>query len=364
MKFRRSYGLVGVDLGSHAIKLAQIERAGTGLRVINARTIVRASHAESSGVLDWWEEALAHEKLNDQFLGNVAACVASAPSAELQMLTIPDGSRSEQRAMLEGELASQRAEPVDHYEFDFWRIPQTTAAAAQENVAVATLAVIDGERIAAAIAGAGLVCTRIEPKPSAIARASKLTSADSSSAVLTSADASSAVAVLDWGYDQACLTIVKDGRPAFHRNLRDCGYKRILTAVVHALEISVPDAQILLSADDLADTGVSAGTLSSTNKAIDGLVQKPLQSLVTELQKTLNYVSEHRRHLEPAELVLCGGGATIRQIAARLGERTPTRVRAWQCDSVADCGLLGSSAPIFTAALGLSGLKWSGDDDL
>jgi Tfp pilus assembly PilM family ATPase len=309
---------------------------------------------ESSSVLDWWEEALAQEKLNDQFVGNVAACVASAPSAELQMLTIPDGSRSEQRAMLEGELASQRAEPVDHYEFDFWRIPETTAAAAQENVAVATLAVTDGERIAGAIADAGLVCTRIEPKPSAIARASKLTSADSSSAV----------AVLDWGYDQACLTIVQGGRPAFHRNLRDCGYKRILTAVVHALEISIADAQILLSADDLADTGVSAGTLSSTNKAIDGLVQRPLQSLVTELQKTLNYVSEHRRHLEPAELVLCGGGATIRQIAARLGERLPTRVRAWQCDSVADCGLLGGSAPIFAAALGLSGLKWSGDDEL
>ena len=133
---------------------------------------------------------------------------------------------------------------------------------------------------------------------------------------------------------------------------------------MQALEISATDAQLLLASEDLSETGASAGTLCSANKAIDGLVQRPLQVLVTELQKTLNYIGEHRRHLQPTELLLCGGGATIRHIAVRLGERLPTPVRVWECESLTDFGLLGDSAPIYAAALGLSDLKWSGDDDL
>jgi Tfp pilus assembly PilM family ATPase len=355
MKFRRSYGLVGVDLGAHAIKLAQIERAADGLRLINARSIVRPSDSDpGAGVVEWWEAALGQEQLRQQFTGNRAACVASAPSAELQLLTIPDGSRGEQRAMLEGELTAQRAEPVDQYAFDFWRIPQNAAASAHENVAVATLAVTDGERIAASLASAGLVCTCIQPKPLGLARASSL----------AAGAASSPVAVLDWGYDQACLSIVHRHRPVFHRTLRDCGYKRILSAVVQALGISVSDAQILLSAGDLSEVGASAGALGSATKAIDGLVQRPIAALVSELQKTLNYISEHRRQLQAAELLLTGGGAMIRHIAGRLTERLPVQVRVWQCDSLADFGLLGDLAPVFAGAIGLSSLKWSGDDDL
>jgi type IV pilus assembly protein PilM len=353
MKFRRSYGLVGVDLGSHAIKLAQLERAASGLRVVNARTIVRPQAADDeSDTIRWWEETLAGERLDFQFVGQTAACTASAPSAELQMLALPDGSRSQQRTMLEGELAAQLAGPLDDFAIDFWRI--SDAAANAENVAAATLAANEGERIAHALRSAGLVCKCIEPKPLATARAQGLLDPVSNEPV----------AVLDWGYEQACLSIVVRGRPRFFRNLRDCGFKRFFNSLRQSLDLSPADAQALLSTVGLEGPLQPDGELAPLREAIESVSVRPLQAIVIELTKTLNYIAEHRPQLKSRELRLCGGGATVRNIAPRMEERLQRAVSSWRFDALADVGLPSLHGPLFAAALALSSLKWSDHEDL
>jgi type IV pilus assembly protein PilM len=356
MKLRRTYGLIGVDLGSHAIKLAQLERAASGLRLVNARTIIRPQRAleDQGDTMSWWEESLAAERLDAQFVGQAAACTASAPSAELVLLAIPDGSRSQQRTMLEGELAAQLAGALEDYTIDFWRVSDATSTAAADNVAAATLAVDDGERIAHALASAGLICKCIEPKPLAIARAQKL----------SAPDANEPVAVLDWGYEQACLSIVVRGRPRFFRNLRDCGFKRLLSAFMQALELSQGDAQALLSTVGLDGPLPPDAKLAPAREAIENVSVRPLQGLAIELTKTLNYIAEHRPQLKSHELVLCGGGAIVRNIASRLEERLGRTVRAWRFDALAEVGLPSMHAPAFASALSLSSLKWSDHEDL
>jgi type IV pilus assembly protein PilM len=356
MKLRRTYGLIGVDLGSHAIKLAQLERAASGLRLVNARTIVRPQRAQEdeSDTIRWWEEALAAERLDTQFVGQAAACTASAPSAELQLLAIPEGSRSQQRTMLEGELAAGLAGPLDEYTIDFWRVSDASANGAAENVAAATLAVDEGERIAHALASAGVVCKCIEPKPLAIARAQKLSDAGSNEPV----------AVLDWGYEQATFSIAVRGRPRFFRNLRDCGFKRFLNSLVQALELSPGDAQTLLSTVGLEGPLLPNAELAPIREAIESVAVRPLQALVIELTKTLNYIGEHRSQLKSHELRLCGGGAIVRNIASRLEERLHRTVRAWRFDGLAEVGLPSLQAPLFASALALSSLKWSDHEDL
>jgi Tfp pilus assembly PilM family ATPase len=356
MKFRRSYGLVGVDLGARAIKLAQLERTPAGLRLVNARVIVRESGDEDDGAdtIAWWEETLSNERLDTQFIGRAAACIASAPSADVQLLTIPDGSAKEQRAMLEGELASQAGGGMERYAFDFWTIPGNGATSAEENVAAATLSIDDGERIAKALQSSGLICQQIEPKALAMARAQRL----------LGTPAEQPVAVLDWGYEQACLLIIHQGRPLFLRNLRDCGFRRVLSSLAHALEMTDADSQTLLTAVGLAGPDAAEAELPPVRDAIENVAVQPLQSLLVELHKTLNYIGEHRPRLRPVELRLCGGGATIRNITFRLEERLGRAVRAWRCDSVHDFGLLAGRTPLFAGALAVSGLKWSAHEDL
>lgn len=355
MKLRRTYGLVGVDLGSHAIKLAQLERAPSGLRLVNARTIVRPQTANDEGdAISWWEEALAGERLDSQFVGQSAACTASAPSAELQLLSIPDGSRSQQRTMLEGELASQLAGSLEDYAIDFWRTADGSGTSSAENIAAATLAVEDGERIAEALRLAGLICKCIEPKPLATARAQKL----------SEPDLNEPVALLDWGHEQACLSIVVRGRPRFFRNLRDCGLKRFLNSLMQALELSASDARALLSTVGLEGPQPADAELASVREAIESVAVRPLQAMVIELTKTLNYIAEHRPQLRSHKLRLCGGGATIRNIAFRLEERLQRAVHAWRFDALAEVGLPALQAPLFASALALSSLKWSDHEDL
>jgi type IV pilus assembly protein PilM len=355
MKLRRTYGLVGVDLGSHAIKLAQLERAPSGLRLVNARTIVRPPTANDNGdTISWWEEALAGERLDAQFVGQAAGCTASAPSAELQLLSIPDGSRSQQRTMLEGELAAQLAGPLEDYAIDFWRIADGNGTSTAENIAAATLAVEDGGRIAEILRSTGLICKCIEPKPLATARAQKL----------SEPEVNEPVAVLDWGHEQACLSIVVRGRPRFFRNLRDCGFKRFQNSLVQALGLSAGDVRTLLSTVGLEGPLPADAELASVREAIESVAVRPLQALIIELTKTLNYIAEHRPQLRSHELRLCGGGATVRNIAFRLEERLQRTVRAWRFDGLAEVSLPSLHAPLFASALALSSLKWSDHEDL
>jgi type IV pilus assembly protein PilM len=356
MKLRQTYGLVGVDLGSHAIKLAQLERAASGLRVVNARAILRPQTAndDDGDAISWWEEALAGERLDSQFVGQAAACTASAPSAELQLLSIPDGSRSQQRTMLEGELAAQLAGPLEDYAIDFWRIADGNGTSSAENVAAATLAVEDGERIAEVLRSAGLICKCIEPKPLATARALKL----------SGPDLNEPVAVLDWGHEQACLSIVVRGRPRFFRQLRECGLKRFMHSLRQALELSASDLRALLSTVGLEGPLPADGELACVREASESVAVRSLQGIVIELTKTLNYIAEHRPQLRSHQLRLCGGGATIRNIASRLEERLQRPVHAWRFDALADLGLPSSQAPLFASALALSSLKWSDHENL
>jgi type IV pilus assembly protein PilM len=355
MKIRKSYGLVGVDLGSRAIKLAQLERAASGLRLVNARAIIRAPQAtEADGdAICWWEEALGGERLDKEFFGREAACAASAPSAELQLLTIPDGTRKEQHAMLAGELASQLAAPIEQYAVDFWPIRGASAATAEENVAAATMSLDDGERISQALRSAGLICKCIEPKPLAVGRAQ----------TLAGTSPTEPVAVLDWGYEQACLSIIDRGQPKFFRNLRDCGFQRWINSLVQALAISPTDAQTLLAAVGVAGPRAADPELAAAREAIENVAVRPLQALLVELQKTLSYIAEHRPRLKTGELRICGGGATIRNVAPRLQQRLNRPVGTWRCEPLMDLGMLEESAPLFASALALSSLKWSEGDD-
>jgi Tfp pilus assembly PilM family ATPase len=133
---------------------------------------------------------------------------------------------------------------------------------------------------------------------------------------------------------------------------------------VQALELSQSDTQSLLSTVGLEGPLPPDAELAATREAIESLAVRPLQALVSELTKTLNYIAEHRPKLKSHELRLCGGGATIRNIASRLEQRLERPVRAWRFDALAEIGLFTTQAPLFATALALSSLKWSDDEDL
>jgi hypothetical protein len=133
---------------------------------------------------------------------------------------------------------------------------------------------------------------------------------------------------------------------------------------MQALELSASDARALLTTVGLEGPLPPDAELAPVREAIESVAVRPLQAMVIELTKTLNYLAEHRPQLRSRELRLCGGGATIRNIAFRLEERLQRAVHAWRFDALAEVGLPSSQAPLFAGALALSSLKWSDHEDL
>src|SRR5262245_7072187 len=101
---RRRLGWIGVDPGARAIKIAQVERVGSRVRLHRGVVVPRAdiAVAEETGVaavapVPSADELLAAMTMRTGFSGRIAACVLPMHKGDLRCLTIPDGSPLERR---------------------------------------------------------------------------------------------------------------------------------------------------------------------------------------------------------------------------------------------------------------------------
>ena len=129
----RQQGWIGVDLGTSAVKLAQVERAGRApsggwsWRLVHARVIRRTpadpvDHGRD-GALEWWDRVCRSQRLHEGFVGRRAACVLPTGKADLRAIHLPEGSPVERRAMIANELDALLGENAGRRVFDFWEIP-------------------------------------------------------------------------------------------------------------------------------------------------------------------------------------------------------------------------------------------------
>ena len=94
---------------------------------------------------------------------------------------------------------------------------------------------------------------------------------------------------------------------------------------------------------------------------IEEVIADPLHELVGEIEKTLHYLRFQRPELNPHNLYLVGGGASIRHIDQHLSERISLPLCLWMMP-------LGSarlesghrlSLPMLAGAIALSALAWA-----
>lgn len=352
MNLQKRYGWIGVDLGSHAIKLAQLERVGSRMRLLHARVVLKSEVAPGNRESDgsWWREAFT-EDLASEFRGKQAACVISSATAHTHLLAVPAGTWSERRGMIEGELASIYSSSDRPRVFDFWdtEVGSGGVETTDDNVAVATITEDEAYGVDALITGAGWTCQVLEPPTLTLAHATALSLTD---------EVAGCQAVIDWGYHYGAFAILSHGRPVFVRALRDCGYGRVLAAIRSALSIGEEDARVLLTTCGLPAAGDRDAASQQVQEVLGNVIAPAVQALVSEVQKTLHYLNSHRRRHVPVRLVLFGGGATIRNVAQYIEHRVDLPALAWPAPAGAQTWPLVESAPMFAQAVALSALRW------
>jgi len=323
---RSKPGYIGIDLGSRAIKIAQVAKVGARLQLVRAAVIRRGDATgdidlAAEGRADWsGVELQAALRQDTDFAGSRAACLLPMHLTELRTFSIPQGTDGERRAMIAAELAATVGGDV---EFDYWETDRTgdSAREMEDNVAVLFLSSETTVRMGEEVAAAGLNCEVLDGLPLALGRAVKLAGGGRRSDV---------VAALDWGYSTATLSVVVGGRPLYTRKLRDGGFGLLVQEVAAGLNLSRDDVQELLIQYGLPGEDQTDRVSAELQHVLRELAAARVSELVDELERTIAFLQIHRPGMVPGRLCLTGGGATIRNIEHELAQRLDRGVYVWR----------------------------------
>ncbi|MGD9634132.1 MAG: hypothetical protein AB7G28_13815 [Pirellulales bacterium] len=361
MIFGIQIGWIGVDLGTHAVKLAQAERTADGVRLRRAAVIQRPEPWPEADALaadepdPSWPEIVAALECGD-FHGRSAACLLPMNVCELRGLKVPQGDELERRAMIAGELADddERRAPI---EFDYWELGGEKGIETSEGFNVNVLSITRPwiDQVAADCQRARLDCWAIDGTPLAMARAATLATRDRSG---------DRVVAVDWGFSNTTLAIVGRGRPLYARRLHDCHFQKCLAAIEQALGVSRDHAQHLVDAHGVLPPHDSpsndAGANRELQSAVTSAISEIAASLAEQINRTIRFVESQRRHQHPTSVLLMGGGSSVRNIGPLLSTALDMPVATWQVqlDRGVDETLQGRRAALFGPALALSALAW------
>ncbi len=363
MILSNNLGWIGVDLGTHTVKLAQAVRTPQGVRLRHSAVIERPSPWSESDRLardepdPSWPEILAALDCGG-FRGRSAACLLPMNVCELRGLKVPQGDEHERRAMIASELADDEAEHSVPTEFDYWELGGEKGIETPDGFNVNVMSVTRPwiDQLAADCQRVRLDCWAVDGTPLAMARAVGL--------VAGSHSGDRAVAV-DWGCSNTTLAVVGRGRLLYSRRLHDCCFRNCLVAIEESLGVTRDHAQHLVDVHGVVVPGAEAGPAAAGDHhkiqtAITDAIADVMASLAEQIERTLRFLESQRRHQHPASLWLMGGGASVRNIGPHLSALLRLPVSIWGVPTNRE---LAGATPspqtaLFGPALALSALAW------
>lgn len=350
---RRRTGWIGIDVGTAAVKLAQVKLHAGRWQLIETAIVNLSSPRPltlESVAEDWIAESVLRGlKQGRSFQGKAAACVLSPAALEMRTLEIPRGTEAERRDMVGQELAANLGRSIEDFEFDFWESGQQPGEAASEislvNTAAASRELVN--RVAAQLLSAGLTCQVVDGTPFTLARAQRMNR--------TSSSTEHPVAILDWGFSAATFTVVSRNQPVFTRPLRDCAFQRLLKVVADGLGLPPEDCREALATYGIPSQHSASSGLRDLQQVIIDFAGDPLNFLMDELHKTLAFLKLQWPGHVPESLCIVGGGAVIRNLSSHVSANLELPVEIWCLDGEGNANHGGPQA-LFANAAALSAL--------
>jgi len=353
MIFSRTKGWIGVDIGTHMVKLAQVERRGSRVELVEALSIPRQEpwSDTNDGAADIPSslEIQAALSLGTRFRGRDAAVTLPMAVCDVMTCNVDGDSDTGRRAAVLRELDAVYTNTQGTREFDHWSVElPSDKMGRNDNTIALSVASSWASRVSRDLREAGLVGHVLDGLPLAMARA----------IALGAPNTKDLVAAVDWGHHRATLCCVKDGRPLFVRCLRDCGFQSVTNAICKSLAVTADEAQKLLREHGLPSP--AQGAVTDLQGVIEEVTREPLDRFVDELSRTTTYLSQQRRSLAPAKVVLLGGGAAVKNMASYLDDRLELPVETWCLDAAASTGARDRRLQVemFGPAIALSSLAW------
>jgi type IV pilus assembly protein PilM len=354
----RKLGWIGVDIGTHTVKLAQASRDRDSVRLYRAAVIQRPGAWNGDDALSHEQPITSSPEIRAAlecggFVGRNAICTLPMNVCQLRGMNVPAGSDQERRAMASHELTQEWADSKMPIEFDFWETDAPRGEKSGDSFNVSILAAPRPwvVQLWQDCRQTGLDCWAVDGTPLAMARAV---------GIVAGRDRSRPALAVDWGYSNTTLAIVSENRSLYSRRIQNCAFSRVLNAVSEALDVTLDEAQHLTDTQGLTRPQPDPLSDAQIQSAITDASSETLEELVNQLARTLQFAETQRRHLQPSCVWLMGGGASMRNVAPYLADALKVPVDVWYMPPESNpipCAAEHRSA-IFAGAVALSASAW------
>ncbi|MGH9385076.1 MAG: type IV pilus assembly protein PilM [Vicinamibacterales bacterium] len=350
--FRRTKNLVGLDIGSSAVKAIELKQSGRGFKVsaigvepVPPDSIVDGAIMDGGAVT----EAIRRLFSNNKFKARQVVASLSGSSVIVKKITLP--------AMTERELADSIFWEAEQYipfdiqdvALDYEILNPGTGADSQGTMEVLLVAA-KKDKIAAytsAIAQAGKTPLIVDVDAFALQNAFEANYGFDTGVV----------ALLNAGASAININILSGPQSVFARDV-STGGNAYTEAVQRELNLPYEEAEQLKKGQDVH--GASFEDARPVLRAVS-------DNVLLEIEKTFDFFKTTAAHDHINRIMLCGGASRVDGFAAALRDRFDTEVESFDpfrqvaCDA-AKLGVanLDALAPVAAVAVGLA-LRREGD---
>ncbi|GAA5507634.1 pilus assembly protein PilM [Novipirellula caenicola] len=337
-------GWIGIDIGSRSIKLTQVQRSGDRYQICQRWCVNREQHPSQDSpttAINLADKHLRLAELRELFTRSECAAAVSMAYHSLRSLELPAASPDETRDMVSEELAADDEIGDTDYVFDFWSTNKAADQAATVTALRMPATLATG--VAEGLTSAGYECQVLDGLPCALARA----------VTMMNGPTATPIVALDLGDSEFTFVLVVNGMPIYTRPLRGGGLRRLIKPVQQAFKLTHDEAMQLLVRYAIAPPD------QSLRRAVSGpaqMLEQPMARLINELKRTLDYAVQQFGTSIPTELVLFGGGASIRHLPDCLSEQLGVPALTWRLPTSKPHEAADDSQ--FGVAAALSALRW------
>jgi len=302
---------IGIDVGSHAVRMVQFQPGKDGLRLQSAARVELESLDDGASSTTRLAAALRHALSNQEFRGRHATLSLPAASVHSKSVRLPQ--------MPDSDLSQALIwEAKDRFGFEFGdnagQLVWFRAGEVRRGTEVKDeilLFAVEGTVLndyIQCLSEVGLRVGAIDLSPCAIYRSLRRKALDPAQ------PNGSLTALLDLGHHGSQFFILRDGELVFYKYV-DIGGKAINQAVAEKLGITPTEAQQMRVRMDLE----SAEEAAPLAQALADAIRAPLEELGRELDMCMRYYVVTFRGNRPEAITVAGRQASspqVRQILA------------------------------------------------
>lgn len=335
--------LLGFDIGTHAIKVVQLQPggqqvAGYGYIDFPTTSIIEGLVVDSAGMAKIVQPLLTNPDVG-KFTSNRVAASVPVTKVFIRTLQLPPMEKKDIQAAIALQVEQYVPVPISDLYVDYEIIPSINPAVASDHIDVLMVAspksMVDSYmKLFEAL---GLEVESIEVSLSALSRA-----------LTTSTSVGQTTLVVDIGSRSADMAVVD--QVIRLTGTIPVGGDQLTAAIAKALKLDDP------AADEIkVKFGIAAGELQTKIK--DAL--EPLFATITaELKKTIKYYAERSDTQHQVQsIILSGGSASMPGLAEYLAEQTGVPVAVgnpWKKIIHAQLHSDQSASPMYATAIGLA----------